>query len=255
VEGAVAAREGKSELPRAPLWSQHEEANKIDAKALDHVAIWVSDRDELAAFLCRHLGMHEIERTGEFTLVGANARRGKLTLFAAEGKRVAGVLGRVVLRVDHLNRAIGELPPDLEVEHGDGIVLFEAPAGLPVGLISSSPGEVDYDIDHVVLRVPDPPATFAELAELGFSPDGARLVVGDKRVVLEEGRTETSGEPLLNHLALLVDSGRAQLEEARRRGLEVTDVRDTENTFAVFVRGPDGIQLEYVEHKPSFALT
>jgi catechol 2,3-dioxygenase-like lactoylglutathione lyase family enzyme len=200
--------------------------------------------------------MHEIERTGEFTLVGAEARRGKLTLFAAEGEREAGVLGRVVLRVGDLDRALEELPRDLEVERpGDGLALFRAPAGLPLGLTSASPGDLDYDIDHVVLRVPDPPATFAELAELGFSPNGGSLVVGDKRVVLEEGRTEEPHLPLLNHLALLVDSGRAQLDEARRRGLEVTDVRDTENTFAVFVLGPDGIKLEYVEHKPSFALT
>ena len=29
---------------------------------------------------------------------------------------------------------------------------------------------------------------------------------------------------------------------------------DAENTIAVFVMGPDGIKLEYVEHKPSFSL-
>ena len=33
-----------------------------------------------------HLGMHVIERTDDFTLVGADARRFKLTLFAAEGR-------------------------------------------------------------------------------------------------------------------------------------------------------------------------
>jgi catechol 2,3-dioxygenase-like lactoylglutathione lyase family enzyme len=228
---------------------------KIDGKALDHVAIWVSDRDELAAFLCRHLGMHEIERTGEFTLVGADARRGKLTLFAAEGERQPGVLGPVVLRVGDLSRALEQLPAELHVERPrDGLALFHAPEGLVLGLVSAS-GGVDYDIDHVVLRVPDPGGTFRELAELGFSPDGESLVVGDKRVVLEEDGMVDTQMPLLNHVALLVDSGAAQLEEARRRGLEITDVRDTENTFAVFVLGPDGIKLEYVEHKPTFALT
>ena len=29
---------------------------------------------------------------------------------------------------------------------------------------------------------------------------------------------------------------------------------DAANTLAVFVWGPDGIKLEYVEHKPSFSL-
>jgi catechol 2,3-dioxygenase-like lactoylglutathione lyase family enzyme len=31
-------------------------------EALDHVALWVADRDELALFACDHLGMHVIER-------------------------------------------------------------------------------------------------------------------------------------------------------------------------------------------------
>ena len=43
--------------------------------------------------------MHEIERTDRFTLVGGDARLGKLTLFEAAGPRDAGVLERVVLRV------------------------------------------------------------------------------------------------------------------------------------------------------------
>src|SRR5207247_7402590 len=59
----------------------------IAPTALDHVALWVADRDALAAFLCDHLGMHEIDRTGSFTLVGADARRGKITLSAPGGPR------------------------------------------------------------------------------------------------------------------------------------------------------------------------
>ena len=30
--------------------------------------------------------------------------------------------------------------------------------------------------------------------------------------------------------------------------------KDAANTYAVFVNGPDGVKLEYVEHKPSFSL-
>ena len=56
-------------------------------ETLDHVALWVGDRDELADFLVDRLGMHVIDRTDKFTLVGADARRGKLTLFAAEPER------------------------------------------------------------------------------------------------------------------------------------------------------------------------
>src|SRR5215213_10865378 len=44
-------------------------------ETLDHIALWVSDRDELAEFLVDRLGMHVIDRTDKFTLVGADARR------------------------------------------------------------------------------------------------------------------------------------------------------------------------------------
>ena len=43
--------------------------------------------------------MHVIERTDRFTLVGSDARRGKLTLFEAEGPRESGALARIGLRV------------------------------------------------------------------------------------------------------------------------------------------------------------
>src|ERR671923_2186372 len=100
------------------------------AEMLDHVALWVRDRDALADFLVDRLGMHVIERTDTFTLVGADARRGKLTLFAAEGPREPGVLERVVLRVSDLERAIAALPAGLDVERtDDGVVRFDAPEG------------------------------------------------------------------------------------------------------------------------------
>jgi catechol 2,3-dioxygenase-like lactoylglutathione lyase family enzyme len=227
----------------------------MQANALDHVALWVADRDPLADFVCDHLGMHVIERTDDFTLVGADARRGKLTLFNAEGPREAGVLERVVLRVSDLAGALEALPGDLAVEEADRVARFEAPEGLGLGLTQDQNVEVEYDIDHVVLRVPQPERTAEGLAELGLSPAGeARLVVGDKGVTLEEGDVTEGERPLLNHIALLVDSGQEQLEEAKRRGIEIAEVRDAANTFAVFVWGPDRIKLEYVEHKPTFSL-
>jgi catechol 2,3-dioxygenase-like lactoylglutathione lyase family enzyme len=228
----------------------------MQANALDHVALWVADRDRLADFACRHLGMHVIERTDDFTLVGADARRGKLTLFAAEGAREPGVLERVVLRVSDLERATARLPAGLAVERGDdGLSRFDAPEGLGLGLVERTSPEVEYDIDQVVLRVPDPGETAEELAGLGLFPDGdGRLVVGDKSIGLVQAEASEGERPLLNHIALLVDSGQQQLEEARRRGIEVAEVRDAANTFAVFVWGPNRIKIEYVEHKPTFSL-
>ena len=227
----------------------------MQANALDHVALWVADRDTLADFACRHLGMHVIERTDDFTLVGADARRGKLTLFAADGPREAGVLERVVLRVSDLEQALAALPTDLALDRANGIASFAGPEGLGLGLTQLQKVDVEYDIDHVVLRVPRPAGTRDELAELGLARGGdSRLLVGDKAVVLSKADVNEGERPLLNHIALLVDSGQAQLDEAKRRGIEVAEVRDAANTFAVFVWGPDRVKLEYVEHKPSFSL-
>ena len=49
-------------------------------------------------------GMHIVERTDAFTLVGSDARRGKLTLFAEEGPRERGPLKHVALRVSDLEQ-------------------------------------------------------------------------------------------------------------------------------------------------------
>src|SRR6266567_603566 len=98
---------------------------------MDHVALWVADRDVIADFACAHLGMHVIERTDRFTLVGSDARRGKLTLFNADGPREAGPLRRVGLRVSNLEQALVALPAgygtEFEVAEGLRIRLVEAP--------------------------------------------------------------------------------------------------------------------------------
>ena len=62
---------------------------------LDHIAYWVAGRDAIADFVTAHLGMHIIDRTDRFTLLGSNARRGKITLFDAEGPRERGALAHV----------------------------------------------------------------------------------------------------------------------------------------------------------------
>ena len=71
----------------------------MEPKTLDHVAFWLADREPIADFLTSHLGMHVIDRQDNFTLVGADARRGKLTLFDAEGPRERGAFKHVALRV------------------------------------------------------------------------------------------------------------------------------------------------------------
>lgn len=223
------------------------------AHSFDHVALWVGEREPLTRLLCDHLGMHAVERGDDFTLLGADALEGKLTLFDAEPPRERGVLERVVLRVADLDTAEARLPRELATERGDGLVLFDAPEGLRLGL-TEAPG-LDYDLDHVVLRVSDPERTARDLEGLGFGRRDGGLGVADRRVLLERGGDSARERPLLNHLALLVDSADQVREEAERRGIEIERVVDAPNTFAVFVRGPDGFLVEYVEHKPEFSLT
>src|SRR6187397_3169847 len=222
--------------------------------SLDHVALWVADRDAIADLACAHLGMHVIERTEKFTLVGADARRFKLTLFAAEGPREPGALVAVILRVGDLEAALATLPEDLVLERrDDGVVLIGAPEGLVLGLIERET-DLDYDLDHIVLRVEDPDASARAFAELGFDRDGHRLFVAGQHVTLEGGGTPEGERPLLNHLAVLVDSAEAVEQAVRESGAEIADVVDAANTLAVFVWTPGRVKLEYVEHKASFSL-
>jgi catechol 2,3-dioxygenase-like lactoylglutathione lyase family enzyme len=226
----------------------------MQIETLDHVALWVGDRDRLADFLTSHTGMHVIDRTERFTLVGSDARRGKLTLFAEEGPRDPGVLARIGLRVFDMDEALAALPPDLPLKRRNGSIELEAGEGLRLSLVEVDEG-VDYDLDHVAFRVPDPAATFARLAELGFEVEDGLLRAGDASILLEQGDPGESDRPLLNHLGLRVESAEDHIEEAERRGLEIADVVDAPNTYAVFVWGPNRIKLEYVEHKPTFSLT
>ena len=205
---------------------------------LDHVALWTDARNELADFLCERAGMHVIDKTDTFTLVGVDAKKGKLTLFDAEGPRDPGALGHVGLRV-HDETLAGDV---------------SAPGGLDIQLVDNRDGD-EWDLHHVRLKVPDPQHAVEEFLHLGFDEgDGPESVrAGDKTIYFVEGPNGDVERPLLNHLALLVDSYKEHVDNARERGLQYEEV-DAANTWAVFVTGPYGIRIEYVEHKPGFAL-
>jgi catechol 2,3-dioxygenase-like lactoylglutathione lyase family enzyme len=227
---------------------------------LDHVAYWLADRDSLGAFATEHLGMHVIDRTDAFTLVGADARRGKLTLFAAPGSRERGALEHVALRVGDLAAALRRLPEDLAVERPrDGAAFFELGEGVRLGLVEAETA-ADYDLDHVALRSADPEATASEYASLGFDvatpgPSGCpRVEVGGAWIEFQPGEPGIPERPLLNHVAVLVESAEEHIAAARDLGIEIDDVVDAPNTLAVFLRGPEHVRIEYVEHKPTFSL-
>ena len=210
-------------------------------KTLDHVALWVAGRDAIAEFAVARLGMHVIDRTDTFTLVGADARRGKLTLFDAEGPRQPGALKHVALRVRD-----GE---EARYEVGEGLVIE----------VVSADTDLDFDLDHVALYSATPEDTADEYLQLGFDATAARdgvprVEVGGAFVEFHPGRPVEPDRPLLNHLAVLVDSAEEHRTEAEQLGVEVADWVDGPNTLAVFLWGPERVKIEYVEHKPTFSL-
>jgi catechol 2,3-dioxygenase-like lactoylglutathione lyase family enzyme len=233
----------------------------VRPRTLDHVALWVADRDPIADFLTQHVGMHVIERTDRFTLVGSDARRGKLTLFAAEGPRERGALKHVALRVSDLEAALRQLPDGVALERANGEAYFDLWEGLRLGLVESPETAVDYDLDHAALFSPDPDATARAYERLGFrySPPGRagqpRVVVGGAFVDFYPADPGNPERPLLNHLAVLVDSAEEHIAEADELGVDIDDIVDAPNTYAVFVWGPERVRIEYVEHKASFSLT
>jgi catechol 2,3-dioxygenase-like lactoylglutathione lyase family enzyme len=230
----------------------------VRPKTLDHVAYWLEDRDRVADFVTEHLGMHVIERTDRFTLVGSDARKGKLTLFEAEGPRERGALKHVALRVNDLESALEELPDDAAVERRNGTALFDV-GEVRLGLVEAKT-ETDYDLDHVALFSLDPAGTAARYRDYGFGtadpgPSGTpRVEVSGAYVEFHEGDPGEPERPLLNHLAVLVDSAEEHRTAAEQREIEVQDFVDAPNTLAVFVWLPEHVRLEYVEHKPTFAL-
>src|ERR1700704_2023362 len=139
-------------------------------KILDHVALWVADRDRIVEFLPGRLTMHVIERTDKFTLVGTDARRGKLTLFEAEGPRERGALKHVALRVSNLDDALAGLD-GIGIDRVDGSAYFDVEEGLRLGLVEA-PTDVEYDLDHVALYSAEPQETAERYEGFGFSPSG-----------------------------------------------------------------------------------
>ena len=215
----------------------------MDPNTLDHVAFWVTERDAIVDFATANFGMHVIDRQDNFTLIGSDARRGKLTLFDADGPRERGVLKHVALRVNSI----------------DGADSFTLPEGIEVRLVEA-PTDVEYDLDHVALYTPDPEVTAEAYLDYGFSPAESRhgvprVEVGGAYVEFHQGDPASAERPLLNHLAVLVDSADDHKRDAEELGIEVERFVDAANTLAVFLWGPDRVRIEYVEHKPTFSLT
>ncbi len=208
---------------------------------LDHLALYVADPPGVARTLLSRLPFRVIEETDEFVLVGRSPELGKLTLFRAPGPRERGSL---------VNVGIG-------IPCATASTTLVAGEGLDLELVPSAP-DGDVDISHIALRVPDPVKSVRTWLAFGFERAGTvgpaeRVRLGSTYLVLHPGPVVETRRPLLNHLGLLVES----VDETRRvvanLGFEIEREVEGDESFALFVCGPDGVEVEYIEHKPSFA--
>ncbi len=211
---------------------------------IDHVALWVADREADTQRILDLFEVDTLERTDDFTLIGSDPELGKLTLFDAEGPREQSQLMGIAFREPGREDA-----NDIDV--GEGLHLYRL--GMPHAWA--------VDLDHVSLRVADTEASAVRWEELGFErveprvEPSARVKLGDSFIELTPGTPLPTARPLLNHIGLLVESIDPYLDEDSGLGLEILEVVDAENSRAVFVQGPDDVKVEFIEHKPSFAET
>lgn len=231
----------------------------MNAQKLDHIALYMGDRAAAADFLTSNLGFHVVDHTDRYTLVGAGGRIGKLTLFDAPDVSTPspGVIERINIRVTDPESAAAKLPRETSAEPRDGGYFFTGPEGLPFALVQGDGEFTDYDLEGFVLRSTDPEASARGFLDMGFAPgdDAATIMAGEYRLRLADSAPEMNGQGMLFHVGCLVDSAEEHRREAEEQGLEVQNFVEGPNTLAVFVRGPENVSVEYVEHKPTFSLT
>jgi catechol 2,3-dioxygenase-like lactoylglutathione lyase family enzyme len=231
----------------------------VKIQKLDHIALYMSDRDAAAEFLTSYLGFHVVDRTERYTLVGAGGRIGKLTLFdAPPGTEPSpGVLARINIRVADPESAAAQLPQEVGIESREGKYFFAGPEGLPLALVPGERGFTDYDLEGLTLCSGDPEGSARDFVKMGFAPgkDATTVEAGEYRLRLVPSAPKEEKQGMLFHLGCLVDSAQDHRKAAEEQGLEIQDFVEGPNTLAVFVRGPEDVSVEYVEHKPTFSLT
>jgi catechol 2,3-dioxygenase-like lactoylglutathione lyase family enzyme len=231
----------------------------VKIKKLDHIALYMSDRGAAADFLTSHLGFHVVDHTERYTLVGAGGRIGKLTLFDAPAGTTPspGLIERINVRVSEPETAIARLPAEADIMSRDGGYLSTGPEGLPLALVPGAGAFTEYDLEGLVLRSEDPEGSARGFVKMGFSPgeNATTVKAGEYRLRLVRSASGDGKQDMLYHLGCLVDSAEEHRREAEERGFEIQDFVEGPNTVAVFVQGPEGVSVEYVEHKPTFSLT
>ena len=103
---------------------------------IDHVALWVADREADTRRILDLFDIDVLEKTDDFTLIGSDPELGKLTLFDAEGPRAQSQLMGIAFREPGREDA-----QDIDV--GEGLHLYRL--GMPHAWA--------VDLDHVSVAV------------------------------------------------------------------------------------------------------
>jgi catechol 2,3-dioxygenase-like lactoylglutathione lyase family enzyme len=161
------------------------------------------------------------------------------------------------MRVTDPESAAARLPEGTGVEPDDSGYEFAGPEGLPLALVPGEGDFTDYDLEGLVLRSGDPEGSASAFVEMGFASgdDATTVNAGEYRLRLVPRASGGASQSMLFHLGCLVDSAEDHRRQAEEQGLEIQDFVEGPNTVAVFVRGPEGVSVEYIEHKPTFSLT
>jgi hypothetical protein len=221
----------------------------VQPRQLDHLALWVPDRQAMTQRLLEELSVRIIDETERHTLIGPNAHAGKLTLFDAPNDEPPAA-----------TRLLSVLLAD-PAHTGREPLLLDGGLTITFGMHAHVEADVpEHALIGLSLRSADPTVVAAQYAaSYGFEPvaahrDVASVRVGNGVLTLVREDAPASTSPMLNHLGLLVSSADEHLRGAQDAGIEVLNVVDAPNTIAVFVDGPEHVSIEYVEHKPEFAL-
>ena len=241
----------------------HSRAMALRPLTLDHVALWVADRDASRTFASSGSGHARRSSARTRSRSSAPTRAAvKLTLFAAEGPREPGALQHVALRVSIWPPRRPRLPGDRARALREGEVYFDVAEGLRHRARRGADADVEYDLDHVALVVPDPEELRRRLAPARLpsrppgpsEPRGWRSAGAYRRVPAGEEPGE-SERPLLNHLAVTSTRRTNMAAQAVEAGAEIVDVEGRrEHVRGLRLKGPERVKVEYVEHKPSFSL-
>lgn len=220
---------------------------------LDHVAIRVADRAAMREALLRALDWVVVEETERFTLLGADADHGKLTLLDAPAGThpQPGRLSSLVLAAP------------------DGTVVTE-PLQLPEGLaVTFAPvagaaweGTPRHALIGVSLRAADPPIVAARLeVEHGMTIEVVQSNLAVLRVdgnassgtiTVSRERWNVAAEPMLDHVGIRIDDAARSRDDAEHAGLVVDRWVEAPHSRAVFIVGPEQLLLEYVELTRAF---